>query len=222
MATAQDVITQSLRLYGIIDQTEDPEIPDITNNITVLNELLQYSHCDGACQYTMRRAEATIPRGTAGKTSFFVVGPGELFDVDAVAIRSLWVRDIGPTINREVRIAPMVDIMRTTQTGMITRWHQERQANGSIKVSVWQPPARAVQAIIDYGARLPVILMPNDEIELPPEGIHDLVMLLGRRICSSYGRNLDAVKAVLTDSEAVHNRWAAWSRGQQWLRQLRA
>lgn len=226
MTTAAEIITNALRIFGIIDQTEDPQPADIANNVKILNNLLRAEQSDGACQYLIERGTFTLPPGVSGQVYSFTVGFGSSHTIqtDAVAVRAIYVNDISPTINRETRIVPYADVVRTTFPGMITKWHQERQVDGSILVHAWQPPRTAVQILIEIGGRVNLISAPDgsDVVALPPEGIDDATLLLGRRICTSYGRSLEAVGLVAKDAEAVNARWRDWARGQQWLRLVRA
>lgn len=227
MTTAAELITDALRLFGIIDQTEDPTTDDIANNVAILNNLLRSEHMDGCAQYLMQLASTTIPAGVMGKISSFSIGTGSnsyLVQVDAVAVRAIYVNDVSPNINRETRMAPKADVLRTTYPGMITKWHQERQPDGSILITVWQPPRTASPLLIDYGGRLPAITKTDgsDTVGLPPEGIHDATLLLGRRIMGSYGRNPQMLPTLVSDSEAVNQRWRDWARGQQWIRFVRS
>jgi len=224
MTTAAVVIKNAMHLFGITDQTEDPTATDIANNVKILNDMLRSDHVDGAAQYLMNRVAANIPAGVSGSVSSFLVGTGQLVDVDAVAIKSLWCSDIGPTVNRETRQAPITDCVRTTFPGIITKWHQERQIDGSVRVTVWQPPRSATPVLIEYGGRIDALTASDgsDEVGLPPEGIHDVTLLLGRRIMGTYGRNPQAVAVQLADSETIDKRWRDWAKGQQWLRFVRS
>lgn len=226
-ATAAYVITQALRLFGIIDQTDSPTPTDIANNVAVLNDLLRNEQADGAVQYLMKRATAQLPAGVSGQIYSFSIGtadPNYLLQVDAVAVKAIWMNDINLTVNRETRQGPIADVVRTTYPGIITKWHQERQADGSVLVTAWQPPRASAQALIEIGGRLAAITAADgsDVVALPPEGIHDATLLLGRRVCTSYGRSLEAVGIIAQDAEAVNKRWRDWARGQQWLRFVRA
>jgi hypothetical protein len=225
VAVAGDVIATALRLYGIIDQTEQPTPVDLANNALVLNDLLRSEHVDGAAQYLITRIAATIPAGVAGQISSFNLGvsdPKYLVQVDAVAVKSIWCGDISQNVNRETRMGPTADVVRTTSLGIITKWHQERQVDGSVRVTVWQPPRVATPVLIEYGGRISPIAAGTDPVALPPEGLHDAALLLGRRVFGSYGRSAQAVAAILADSEAVNKRWRDWARGQQWLRMVRS
>jgi hypothetical protein len=224
MTTAAEVIKEALHLFGITDQTEDPTATDIANNVKVLNTMLRSDHMDGAAQYLMNRVTSQLPAGSSGSIYSFLVGAGKTVDVDAVAIKALWCNDISPTVNRETRQAPISDVVRTTFPGIITKWHQERQVDGSIRVTAWQPPANSTPVLIEYGGRIPALTAVDgsDEVELPPEGIHDVTLMLGRRVMGTYGRSAQDVGIVLQDSEAVHQRWKDWARGQQWLRMVRS
>jgi len=226
-ATAAQIITEALHLFGIVDQTEAPTATDIANNVTVLNDLLRAEQADGACQYLIKRIAVTLPPGTNGSVYSFVVGngsPSYLVQVDAVAIRSIWMNDINLTVNRETRMAPISDVVRTTYPGIVTKWHQERQTDGSVLVTAWQPPRAPATALIEYGGRLPLISNPagTDIVALPPEGIHDATLLLGRRIMGSYGRMLSQTDPIIIDAERVNARWRDYARGQMWLRFVRA
>lgn len=226
-ATAADVITKALRLFGIIDQAEDPQPVDIVNNVAVLNDLLRAEMADGAVQFLMRRVVAQLPQGVNGQIYSFSIGTADaayLVQQDAVAVKAIWMNDINITVNRETRMAPIADVVRTTYPGLVTKWHQERQSDGSVLVTAWSPPRAAAQALIEYGGRLPAITAADgsDVVALPPEGIHDATLLLGRRVCSSYGRSLEAVGIIAKDAEAVNTRWRDWARGQQWLRFVRS
>ena len=90
-------------------------------------------------------------------------------------------------------------------------------------VTAWQPPNKPTIALIEYGGRLPIISAPDgsDVVALPPEGIHDATLLLGRRIMGSYGRTLSQTDPILMDAERVNARWRDYARGQQWLRLVR-
>jgi hypothetical protein len=226
MTTAAQIITEALHLFGIVDQTEAPTATDIANNVTILNDLLRAEQADGACQYLIKRLTVTLPPGTNGQIYTFVVGngsPSYLVQVDAVAVRSMWMNDIGLTVNRETRMAPISDVVRTTYPGIVTKWHQERQTDGSILVTAWQPPRAPANALIEYGGRLALISAPSgsDAVALPPEGIHDAVLLLGRRIMGSYGRVISQTDPIVIDAERVNARWRDYARGQQWLRFVR-
>lgn len=228
MTTAAQLITNALHMFGILDQTEDAQPADVAKGVILLNDLLRSEHADGAAQYLMRTETYTLPAGAAGSVYSFSVGTadaGYAVQADAVAIKAIWMNDINVTVNRETRMAPKADVVRTTQLGIITKWHPERQVDGSILVTAWQPPNRAVQALIEYGKRLPAITAADgsDTVALPPEGIHDATLLFGLTTCGAYGRNsaqLDPV--LLARAQTVDRRWRDWARGQQWLRFVRA
>ena len=227
MTTAFEVITRSLRMFGIIDATENADTNDIANNVPILSDLLRQEQADGAAQYLIKRVIAQLPAGTSGSVYSFSVGTAStsyLVQQDAAAVRSIWMNDIGPTINRTTRMVSINDVLRTTQLGLITKWHQERQTDGSVLVTAWQPPRSAAQAIIEYGGRVPLLSNPagTDVVPLPPEGIHDAVLLLGRRIMGSYGRVLSQSDPIVSDAERVNMRWRDYARGQQWLQMVRA
>jgi hypothetical protein len=227
MTTAAELITNTLHMFGIVDQTEDPTPTDIANNVKVLNELLRAEQADGAAQFLMRTEVFTLPAGSSGQVYTFSIGTtdaGYAVQRDAVAMKALWMNDINLTVNRETRQAPKVDVVRTTQLGIITKWHQERQTDGSVLVTAWQPPNRSVQCLIEYGQRLPALTAEDgsDTVALPPEGIHDTTLLLGRRIFSGYGKSASDIVVLLQDAEHVNRAWREWARGQQWLRFVRS
>lgn len=227
MTTAAQIITTALRLFGIIDQTENPTATDIANNVVVLNDMLRSDMADGACQFLIKRQAVQLPAGVSQQIYSFAIGTAVnsyLMQVDAVAVRQIWMNDINLTVNRETRMAPIADVVRTTQPGIITKWHQERQIDGSVLVTAWQPPRATAQALIEYGGRVAPITAADgsDVVGLPPEGIHDAALMLGRRVCTSYGRSLQAVGLVAQDAEKVDMAWRNWARGQQWLRFVRA
>ena len=226
MTTAAQIITEALHLFGIVDQTESPTATDIANNVIILNDLLRAEQADGACQYLIKRLAVTLPPGTSGQAYTFAVGTGSasyLVQVDAVAIRSIWMNDINLTVNRETRMAPISDVVRTTYPGIITKWHQERQTDGSVLVTAWQPPRAPTKALIEYGGRLAMISAADGSgtVALPPEGIHDATLLLGRRVMGSYGRVLSPTDPIVIDAERANARWRDYARGQQWLRFVR-
>lgn len=227
MTTAAEIITNALRLFGIIDQTETAQSQDFANGVPVLNNLLRAEMADGAAQYLMKTENVTLPAGVSGQIYRFSIGTastGYLFQRDAVAVKAIWMNDINLTVNRETRMAPKADVVRTTYPGLVTKWHQERQSDGSVLITAWQPPRAAAQALIEYGGRLPALTAADgsDTVALPPEGILDATLLFGRLVCSSYGRDLKAVGVVAQDAEAVNARWRTWARGQQWIRMVRA
>ena len=216
-----------MHLYGILDQTEQPSAVDIANNVVVLNDMLRSEHVDGAAQYLMNRVVATVPTGNVGSIYSFVIGTAKkeyTVQVDAVAVRSIWCNDISPNVNRETRQAPIADVVRTTYPGIITKWHQERQIDGSVRITAWQPPRNATACLIEYGGRIAALTAEDgsDTVALPPEGIHDVTLMLGRRIHGTYGRSSQAVAAILSDSEARDRRWRDSAKGQQWLRFVRS
>ena len=227
MTTAAELITGTLHLFGIIDQTEPPTPTDIANNVKVLNHLLRAEQADGAAQYLLRTEAFTLPAGVNGQPYSFTIGTASAsYDIqrDAVAIKSLWMNDLNVTVNRETRQAPKTDVVRTTNVGIINKWHQERQSDGSLLISAWQPPNRAVPCLIQYGGRIPELTATDgsDTVTLPPEGIHDATLLLGRRIYASYGKSANDIVVVLQDAERVNEAWRQWARGQMWMRFLRA
>lgn len=227
MTTAADIITDALHQFGIVDITESPAATDISNGVRILNNLLRQEQADGAAQYLIQRFSVTLPAGVNGSVYTFAIGTANadyLVQQDAVAMRQLWLNDINLTVNRETRMAPSADVVRTTYPGLITRWHQERQADGSVLVTAWQPPRAPAPALLELGLRQPPITAPDgsDMVILPPEGVYDATLLLGRALMSAYGRNPAAVGVIAQDAEAVNARWRTWARGQQWLRFVRA
>ena len=222
MTTAREIIAKGLHLFGILDQTEDPQAGDLATCVPILNDMLRSEYMDAATQYLIKLVTVQLPPGVARVPYSFVIGPGRDVPVDAVAMRAMWLNDINLTVNRETREAPMADVVRTTNPGIITRWHQRRQADGTVLVNAWQPPNRVVQALIEYGGRVTPILTADSDVTLPPEGVHDATLLFGRRICSAYGRAFEAVGPVAQDAIAVHNRWQAYAKGTQWLRYVRS
>jgi hypothetical protein len=227
VTTAAQLIANALHLFGITDQTEQPTATDIANNVIVLNDLLRSEMADGAVQFMMKRVTVQLPIGTTGQIYSFSIGTantGYLVQADAVAVKSIWMNDINNTVNRETRMAPIADVVRTTQVGIITKWHQERQVDGSILITAWQPPRAAAPALIEYGGRLPPITAAagTDIIALPPEGIHDATLLLGLTVYSSYGRQFAPTDPLLMRAQRVDDRWRSWARGQMWLRFVRA
>lgn len=223
MATAANIITKAMHLFGILDQTENPTATDMVNNVAVLNDLLRAEQADGACQFLIKRASVQLPAGVNQQIYSFTVGIGGTLNVDAVAVRAIYMNDLNLTVNRETRMAPIADVVRTTYPGVITKWHQERQADGSVLITAWQPPRAPSNALIEYGGRLPIISAADgsDVVALPPEGVHDATLLLGRRIMGSYGRVLGQGDPLAADTERVNARWRDWARGQQWLRFVR-
>lgn len=224
MTTAGEIIADAMHLFGIIDQTEDPTPTDIANNVRVLNKLLRAENSDGAAKFLMRTERATLPAASLSSNMpyTFVVGPGGDVPFDAVAIKAIWLNDVSPTLNRETRMAPKADVVRTMFPGIITKWHQEGRDDGSILVTAWQPPRVACSALIEYGGRVPKLTNGDSVVPMPPEGLDDVTLLLGRRICPSYGRSLEAVGSIAADAERVNARWRQWARGQQWVRMVRA
>lgn len=222
MTTASEVIGKGLHLFGILDQTEDPQPGDLTTGVPILNDMLRSEYMDAATQYLIKLVTVQLPPGVAGQDYSFVIGLGRDVPVDAVAMRAMWLNDINLTVNRETREAPLADVVRTKNPGIITRWHQRRQADGTVLVNAWQPPNRVVQALIEYGGRVAPITTPDSEVTLPPEGVHDAALLFGMTVCSAYGRAFEAVGPVAQRAMAVHNRWQAYAKGMQWLRYVRS
>ncbi len=173
MATAAYVITQALRLFKIIDQTEGPTPTDLANNVAVLNDLLRNEQADGACQYLIKRVTAQLPQGVSGQIYSFSIGTGNaayLVQQDAVAVKAIWMNDLSNNVNRETRMAPSADVVRTTYPGIVTKWHQERQFDGSVLVTAWQPPRASAQSLIEYGGRLPLISAPDGSDTIAARG----------------------------------------------------
>lgn len=226
MTTAAEVITDTLHLFGILDQTESPTATDMANNVAVLNKMLRAEMADGACQFLIKRVAVQLPPGVNQQIYTFSIGTASasyLVQVDAVAMRALYMNDQSLVVNRETREAPIADVVRTTNLGIITRWHQERQVDGSVLITAFQPPRAPARALIEYGGRLPLISAADgsDVVALPPEGIHDATLLLGRRIMGSYGRVLSPTDPIIVDAERVNARWRDYAHGQQWLRMVR-
>lgn len=225
MTTAAQLITDALHMFGMVDQTESPTAQDISNGVSVLNTMLRSDHVDGAAQYLIKTTTVTLPQGTQGSVYTFAIGPSKTVPVDAVAMRQMWVQDISPFVNREVRgPVPKVDVVRTTYLGMVTKWTQERQTDGTVLVTAWQPPRTSVTAMIEYGGRIGALTAADgsDVVGLPPEGIYDAMLLFGLRSCAGYGRSLDAVGLLAQDAMRVDAKWRNYANGQQWLRMLRS
>jgi len=48
-------------------------------------------------------------------------------------MKALWMNDLNLTVNRETRQAPKADVVRTTNPGIVTKWHQ----NARLTVPCW-------------------------------------------------------------------------------------
>lgn len=228
MTTAADIIGKALHLFGLIDETEDPSASDLTKNVPVLNDMLRSEMSDGAAQFLMKSVTAQLPPGVNGQVYTFSIGTANtayLVQTDAVALKSIWVNDVSPTINRPTRQSPKADVVRTLTPGRVMKWHQERQIDGSILVTAWQAPATTVQVLLDLGGRVAPLTAADgsDVVGLPPEGIHDASLMLGLTICGSYGKPIGKIDPILAQrAEMVNKRWRDWARGQQWLSFVRS
>lgn len=225
MTLVSDVIAEGLHLFGILDITEDPATTDLAIGVKLLNNLLRNEQADGAAQYFMQLVNITLPAGVNGVEYSFTIGAGNSFTVnaDAVALKSLWIKDIGIT-SRETRESPMTDVVRTTFPGMITKWHQRRQADGSLIINAWQPPRASFPALIEYGGRCPLLAAADgsDTLPMPPEGVHDATLLFGLRACTAYGKDPNSAGLIAQQAIAVDTKWKQWARGRQWMRFLRS
>src|SRR5688572_14721996 len=97
MTTALEIITGGLRLFGIIDQTEQPSAADISTGVQHLNDMLRSDMMDGACQFLINRVVAQLPAGVSGSIYSFSLGTADsayTVQVDAVAVRAIWLNDI--------------------------------------------------------------------------------------------------------------------------------
>lgn len=226
--TAAAVIANAMHMFGITDVVEQPTAADFASNVPILNDLLRSEYPDAAATFLMKTVAQQVPAGVSGSIYTFQIGtaqPSYLVQQDVVGVKAIWVNDVSPTVNRETRQGPKADVVRTTYPGRITKWHQERQQDGSVLVYAWQPPAFATQILLEMGGRVPLISNPlgTDMVPLPPEGIHDITLLLGLTICGGYGRPSDKLDpALLARAKATDDRWRQWARGQQWLRFVRA
>lgn len=225
MATASQIITDGLRLFGCIDITEDAQPSDIASGIRVLNNILRSEHADAAASYLMVTEQCVLPQGVPGQIYSFSIGvanPNYAVQRDIVGVSQIWLNDISLTVNRETRQAPKADVVRTTYPGIITKWHQERQADGSVLVYGWQSPRAPATALIEMGARMPLLVSGDDTVPMPPEGVHDATLLFGQTVCQSYGRTLDSVGLVAQKAAAVNLAWRQRARGMQWMRFVRS
>lgn len=225
MATVSQIITDALRLFGCIDITEDAQAPDIASGINVLNNILRSEHADAAASYLMTTEQHLLPPGINGQIYAFSIGtadPNYAVQRDIVGVSQMWLNDVNLTVNRETRQAPKADVVRTTNVGIITRWHQERQSDGSVKVYAWQAPRRASMALVEMGGRMPLLTAGTDVVPMPPEGVHDTTLLFGQTVCQSYGRSLDSVGLIAQKAEMVNRAWRQRARGMQWMRFVRA
>lgn len=225
MTTALEIITDGLRAFGCIDITEDAQPSDVSNGLRVLNNLLRSQYADAAATYFILTEQHVLPACTPGQIYSFSIGttnPEYAVQRDIVGVRQIWLNDINLTVNRETRQAPKADVVRTTYPGIITKWHQERQADGSVLITAWQPPRAASRALIEMGGRMPELTSGASIVPLPPEGVHDATLLFGRSVCQSYGRSMEAVGLIAQEAEATNLRWRQWARGQQWMRFVRS
>lgn len=227
MTTAAQIITKAMRLFSILDQTESPQPADLANNVVILNDMLRQDMADGASQFLISMVKAQLPIGVTGQIYTFSIGtaaPAYLVQNDVVLLRELWMNDVSLTVNRETRPGPKADVVRTTYPGIITKWHQETQVDGSVLITAWSPPRAPAMALMEVGGRLPLISAPDgsDTVALPPEGIHDAAMLLGRLIYKSYGVVMQPTDTIIQEAERVDKRWRDYARGVQWMRTVRA
>lgn len=227
MVAAAEVISQGLKLFGIIDITEEPTASDIASGVKVLNNMLRNELADGASQFLIRTVRATLPAGISGEIYTFSIGTANAsyaVQYDAVGLRQLWLNDQSLTVNRETRMAPKTDAVRTTYPGIITKWTPERQSDGSVLITAWQPPRSPAPALLEIGLRIPPLTAADgsDDIPMPPEGVHDLTLLYGRRVLAGYGKDPASVASTVADAERVNKQWRDWSHGQQWLRFVRS
>jgi hypothetical protein len=218
--TAGEIVTGAYRLLNAIDTTEVPTATEMQWGIDLLNDLYRSTHADGCSQYQIQILPFTIP----ALRQNFTIGDGANYDIniDAVVFRRLDMADFGNTMTRrETRAAPKVDVRRTLFPGLIVKWHQETQSDGSLKIWVWQPPRMNAKCEIEIGGRLPVITSSATAIPLPPEGVTASKYILAKAVRGQTGRPIAAVQDVITQADQFEASWRTYARGVQWLRMLR-
>jgi hypothetical protein len=218
--TCGDVITNAYRMLGAIDATEAPTAAEMAWALDMLNNTLRAEYADGASQYLISLQQFTIP----ALRQFFTIGAGANFhvNVDAVILRRLDMADFGNgTTRRETRAAPMVDIRRTLFPGLITKWNQFSQPDGSLKVFIWQPPRINALSEMELGGRVPLLTSAFSVIPFPPEGIAATEYILAARLRGNTGRPIEAVQDVLTLAAKYETSWNNYARGLQFLRMVR-
>jgi hypothetical protein len=212
-----DTVTASLKLFGIIDVSETPTTNEMADGILALNKLLRSEHQDGASQYLISRVNFTL---RMGQQSFTVGTAKQTYDVqvDACDVRRIDAMDMGQYIRRAVNFAPMYDVTRTTYPGLVTKAHQERQADNSILVTVWQVPRADTPLLIELGGRIPAVTKQSDVLPLPDDAVDAVEHLLGKRLMGGYGRNPQAVAVQLQRADLLEQQWLSYARGRQWIR----
>ena len=226
MKQASYYITQAMRLFQILDAQENPSPTDIANNVPVLSDMLRSDYQDACASFNIRRFYAQLPPGAVGQVYTFNIGiadPSYVVQQDVVGVRMFWMNDLNLTINREVREAPSEDVVVMTYPSVISRFHQERQSDGSVLITAGPPPRASARAYIEAGFRIPALTNTDgsEMVMVPAEAGHATVLALGRRICTSYGVNLQQLGLIAVDAERVHNQWTDQARGRQWMQIVR-
>ena len=219
-ATAGTTVTNAYRLLNAIDFVETPTSAEMTFGIDILNKLLRSEHQDGASKYIIQTLSYTIP---AGRQSFPIGANGKSdVNVDACVLRRIDMADFGNgLVRRETRAAPKVDVRRTLQPGIVTKWNQEPQADGSILVWIWQIPRVAAACELEIGGRIPTMSNSVDLLPLPPEGVAAVELLLAKRLRGQTGRPIAAVQDIMDQAAQIEVEWKSFARGLQFVRMVR-
>ena len=219
-STAGVTVTNAYRLLNAIDFVETPTAAEMAFGIDILNKLLRSEHQDGASKYLIKTLTYTIP---AGRQSF-TIGADAKYDVniDACVLRRLDMADFGNgLVRRETRPAPKVDVRRTLQPGIVTKWCQEQQVDGSLLIWIWQIPRVASRCELEIGGRVPAMSAGTDVLPLPPEGSAATELLLAKRLRGTTGRPIEAVQDVLQQASQIEIEWKSFARGLQTVRMVR-
>lgn len=205
MATARDLIKNSLRLIGAIATGETPSADEAADGLTALNNLVDSWSNEKLIIHQFIREEFTL---TPGTQSYTVGASGMLATPRPIKVESASIEIQGANVYEvPIEIIDYDEWSRISQKSVETPIPSKMYVEGSFPNStiyLWPVPSEAHKVVIYSRKPIASFASINDSISLPPGYLRALTYNLAIEIAPEYGKEpLSTV--VMTAREAKEN-----------------
>lgn len=207
MATANDLISNSLRKAGILSSGETAEGEDADETLEIMNDILeQWSLEDLMVYYS---TILTVPL-IAGTNSYSIGPTGDLVATRPIELLAAWIRT-ADNLDIPIDYIAFENYQYVIQKATAGTYpniiaYQPTYPNGV--VYLWQSPAAGLSLRINVASQFIAVADLDTEITFPPgykKAIQDAITV---ELCIKYGRSemLDSVKEAALYSKMLIKR----------------
>ena len=185
MATALDIIRDSLRLTGSIATGEQPDADETSESLRVLNRILEFLSLDNIVVWNQSVQQFNTVAGQAS----YAIGPAQAFNT----VKPIRINDAYSTVNGSDYPLTIVSqkyydsITLKTQQSQIPEKLLFINGNQTGTITIYPVPSAIVQISLNIDVQFTSVSDVNAALLLPVGYAGMLTFMLAEELCAEYG-----------------------------------